>query len=326
MSQALPPIRVAVTGGAGQIAYSLLFRIASGEVFGPDRKVELHILEVKEALEALKGVEMELEDCAYPTLVNLQYGSDPEELFKGIDWAILVGAKPRGPGMERKDLLGENARIFIEQGKALNASAKKSAQVFVVGNPCNTNAWVTLKNAPQLDPKNFHAMMRLDQSRGVNRLAKEAGVSLDKVKKMVIWGNHSATQVPDFHNVLIDGKRGTASLNRDFLEKEFFAFLQQRGASVIKARGKSSAGSAAAAIVASIQSIQGTDECYSDAIYSKGNPYGIDPDLVFSFPCRSHKGEVQILPNWPLDPFIEKKIKETERELQEERELVSKLF
>ncbi len=226
----IPPKIVAVTGGAGQIAYSLLFRIANGEMLGKDRPVELRILEIPEAQGALEGVKMELIDCAFPLLHNVVIGSDPSEIFDGVDLAILVGAKPRGPGMERGDLLKENAKIFIEQGKALNEKAKKDVAIFVVGNPCNTNALITLKNAPDLNPKRIFAMTRLDENRARAQLSIKANAPVSDVANVIIWGNHSATQVPDFTNAMI-GKKSAEEVvgDRKWLETQFFESVQKRG-------------------------------------------------------------------------------------------------
>lgn len=324
-------IKVAVTGGAGQIAYSLLFRIGSGEMFGKDQPVDLHILEVPEALNALQGVVMELEDCAYPLLNKIVIGSDPKEVFKGVHYAILVGAKPRGLGMERKDLLLENAKIFIEQGRALNVAASKDVQVLVVGNPCNTNCWITMQCAPNIPRSHFHAMTRLDQNRAVSRIANKVGVGLLDVEGMLIWGNHSATQVPDCLNSNIGKQTVREKIADDqWITDEFLPSLQQRGAAIIAARGKSSAASAANAIIDSMKSIitkTPRGEWYSDCVVTDDNPYGIQPDLIFSFPCRSlGKGKWEIVAGLKWDSFLTEKIKITEKELLEEREIVRTLL
>ena len=323
--------KVAITGGAGQIAYSLLFRIASGEVFGSDQPVALHILEVEEAIKPLEGVVMELEDCAFPTLKNVVIGSDPKKVFEGVNFAILVGAKPRGPGMERKDLLLDNAKIFVEQGKALNDVAARDVLVLVVGNPCNTNCLIALHHAPDLPKHHFQAMTRLDQNRAQSLLAKKAGVDIADVTGSLIWGNHSSTQVPDFTQVKIKGKSAQDVINdKTWLENEFFSLIQKRGSAVINARGKSSAASAANGIIgAAREMVTPTPggKVYSGAIYSNGNPYDIADDLVFSFPLRTiAAGKYEIVPNIPLNDFIRKKIKETEKELLEERELVKSML
>ncbi len=324
-------LRVAVTGGAGQISYSLLFRIASGEMFGPNQPVALHILEIPQMAHALEGVAMELWDCAFPTLVDVVHGEDASKVFKDVNFAILVGAKPRSKGMERKDLLKENARIFINQGRALNEHAASNVQVLVVGNPCNTNCWTTMKCAPNINPKQFHALMRLDQNRGAYQLAKKANVSITNVERMLIWGNHSATQVPDILNAHIN-KTGIGQVIKDtkWLEEDFFKCLQQRGAAIIEARGKSSAASAANAVVDAVQSLMQPTEAgqwYSDAVISTGNPYQIADDLIFSFPCvSSGDGEWDFVYGLELNAFLKEKLLITEQELLEEREFVERII
>lgn len=323
--------KVVVTGGAGQIAYSLLFRIASGEMLGKEQPIDLRILEIPIAKAALDGVVMELEDCAYPLLRGIQSSTDPFEVFEGADIALLVGAWPRGPGMERKDLLAENAKIFIEQGKALNEKASSDVIVLVVGNPCNTNALIALHHAPKIDPKRFFCMTRLDQNRAKAQLAQKAKVRVEEVKKMTIWGNHSTTQVPDFLNATIQ-KKPVADVIRErkWLENEFVETVQKRGATVIAARGKSSAASAANAAIDSIRSLilpTPADDWFSMGLYSNGNPYQIQEDLMFSFPCRSRgNGDVEIVSGLELDPFLKKKIALTENELLEERRAVEDLL
>ncbi len=325
-----PLLNVSVTGGAGQIAYNLLFRIASGECFGFDQPISLRVLEIKEALNALEGVKMELEDCAFPLLKELIISDQPKDVFNDTHWALLIGAKPRGPGMERKDLLYENMKIFVEQGKALNAVANRQAKVIVVGNPCNTNCWITLKNAPDLSPKNFFAMTRLDQNRAMYCLAAKAKVDITEVKKMTIWGNHSATQVPDFINAEI-ASRPVLDIIKDraWLEKEFVSSVQKRGAAIIEKRGKSSAASAANALIDSIHSLQQTtssDQWFSIATLSNGNPYSIEDDLIFSFPCRINKnGELEIIEGLNIDSYLRERFKLTVQELIEEREMVGTL-
>lgn len=320
--------RIAVTGGGGQIAYSLLFRIASGELFGKEEPIALHILEVPQGVEGLKGVVMELEDCGFPHLKEIKIGSDPEEVFGEIDIAILVGAKPRGPGMERKDLLTENGKIFVRQGKALNNSAKKDALVFVVGNPCNTNCLITMHNAPNIPRENFHAMTRLDQNRAQYQLAKKADVSIDSVENVIIWGNHSATQVPDFINATIEGKKVTDVISdRSWLEGEFFETVQKRGAAVIAARGKSSAASAANAILDGVHALYRKGPAFSSCISSDRNPYGISEGLIFSFPCKmTGPGKVEIVKGYEIDPFLKEKLAATEKELLEERDAIKHLL
>lgn len=315
------PIKVAVTGGAGQIAYSLLFRIASGEVFGLDQHISLNILEVSEALKTLEGVKMELEDCAYPLLNEIIIGSDPKLIFKDIDWALLVGAKPRGPGMERKDLLTENGKIFIEQGKALDEVAKKEVKVLVVGNPCNTNALIALKNAPSLSPSNFFAMTRLDENRGMALLAIQAKKQVSTIQHFAIWGNHSSTQVPDFTHTTIEGKPLAEVIKDDsWLKSDFVARVQKRGAEIINARGKSSAASAANAAIDTIKSLlTPADDWFSVGVWSEGNPYGIDENLIYSFPCKLKGGKWEIIKGLDVNDWLRERMKLSEKELVEER-------
>ncbi|MBS0606605.1 MAG: malate dehydrogenase [Verrucomicrobia bacterium] len=326
-----PIKRVAVTGGAGQIAYSILFRIAAGDLLGRDQPIALHILELPAAIDSLKGVVMELEDCAFPLLKEIKIGSDPTDVFQGVNYALLIGAKPRGPGMERKDLLGENGKIFIEQGKALNASAAKDVIVLVVGNPANTNCLIAMNHAPNIPKNRFFSMMRLDQNRAASILAQKAKAAVTDVSNVCVWGNHSATQVPDFMNAKIRGKPALDLIkDRKWCEEEFIPQVQKRGATVIAARGKSSAASAANAAIDSIQSLilpTAEGEWFSVGMCSEGNPYGIRGDLIFSFPCRSRgNGQIEIVKNVPWDPFFEAKIRLSEKELIEERDLVAHLL
>jgi len=323
--------RIAVTGGAGQIAYSLLFRIASGELLGPNQKIALNILEIPEAVGALKGVEMELRDCAYPLVEEIKIGSDPNELFEDIDIAILVGAKPRSKGQERKDLLLENGKIFVPQGKALSDKAKKEVLVFVVGNPCNTNCLIAMHNAPNIDPTQFFAMTTLDHNRARYQLANKAGVPLLDVDGVTIWGNHSATQVPDFTQVKIKEKSAEEVIgDRNWLETEFFQTVAKRGAAVLEARGKSSAASAANAILDGVKNIlfgASDQSWFSTALLSNGNPYGIEEDLIFSFPCtQANSGKIEIVPNLKWDSFIEEKIRLTREELIGEKREIAHLL
>jgi malate dehydrogenase len=319
--------RIAVTGGAGQIAYSLLFRIAAGELFGKNQPIALHILEVPEALQALEGVKMELQDCAFPLLKEINIGSDPKILFRDVHYAFLIGAKPRGPGMERGDLLKENGNIFVGQGKALNEVADKNVQVLVVGNPCNTNCLIAMKHAPRIPKENFHAMTRLDQNRAVAMLAEKAKVNISDVSQMTIWGNHSSTQVPDATHVMIQGKPIDKIISdAEWFEKSLIPTVQKRGAAVIAARGKSSAASAANAILDAAKALEyptPSGTWFSSAVFTGNNPYGIDPDLIFSFPCRSlGHGKYEIVKNVQWSDFIAKKIRESEKELIEEKNLV----
>lgn len=326
-----PPLQIAVTGGAGQLAYQLLFRIASGELFGDDQPISLQILEIPEALPALEGVKMELQDCAFPLLHSVEITSDPHQAFKDIHYALLIGAKPRGPGMERGDLLAENGKIFVEQGKALNAVARKGAKVFVVGNPCNTNCLIARSHAPRLHRRHFYAMTRLDQNRATFLLSAKAQCAVQEVSHVAIWGNHSATQVPDFIHALIGGQPvETVIKDRRWLETDFIDSVQKRGAVIIKARGKSSAASAAQAILDAVQDTLSpimNGGWYSCAITSEGNPYRIDEHLIFSFPCQTiAKGEVSIVPGLEIEGFLEGKLKATEKELLEERDFVKSLL
>lgn len=321
--------RVVVTGSAGQIAYNLLFRIGSGELLGQDQPVALHLLELPEALPTLEGVVMELEDCAFPLLKEIRIGSNPYELFQGVHYALLIGAKPRSAGMERKDLLLENGKIFIEQGKALNEGADPQVKVLVVGNPCNTNCWIAMHHAPKISRKNFHAMTRLDHNRAVSQLAKKLQTDLGDIENVTIWGNHSSTQVPDFVNAHVKGVPILQKFSdRSWFEKDFVSLIQQRGAAIIAKRGKSSAASAASAIVDTIHALinptpPGT--WFSSAVCSDGNPYGVEEDLIFSFPCRLlPNGEYEIVPGIPWDFFLSEKIKATEQELMDERAIVLK--
>lgn len=323
--------RIAVTGGAGQIAYSILFRLAAGELLGKDQPIALHILELPEAIAALNGVVMELEDCAFPLLKEIKIGSNPEEVFEGVNYAFLIGAKPRGPGMERKDLLSENGKIFTTQGKALDRAAEKDLLALVVGNPCNTNCLIALKNAKRLTQNNFFAMTRLDQNRAVSILAKKAKLSVTDVEKLAIWGNHSSTQVPDFLHATMKGKPVLDLIqDRRWLENDFFSLVQKRGAEVIAARGKSSAASAANAAIDTMRSLvfpTAGDNWFSCALLSDGNPYGIKEGLIFSFPCRSKgSGKIEIVKGLKWDNFLKEKIAITEKELLEERDLVKGLI
>ncbi len=322
----LPLKRVVVTGGAGQIAYSLLFRIAAGAMLGPHQPVALHILEIPEALPMLEGVKMELLDCAFPLLKEVHIGSNPEEIFGDADFALLVGAKPRAPGMERKDLLAENGKIFIGQGRALNASASPNVKVLVVGNPCNTNCLILMSHAPRIPRKNFHAMMRLDQNRAQSQLALRAGVDITAVTHLTIWGNHSTTQVPDFYNARINGRPVTSVIQDEkWLQEEFIPRVQKRGAEVLKARGKSSAASAACAAIDAVRSLVTSTppgQWFSSAVCSDDNPYGIEQDLIFSFPCRSKgDGSYEVISDLPWNDFLTQRIKESQRELLEEKSL-----
>ncbi len=323
--------KIAITGAAGQIAYSLLFRIAKGDLLGQDQPIILSLLEVPEFVPSLEGLKMELDDCAFPLLRDIHVGSNPKEIFKDADYVFLVGAKPRGPGMERSDLLKDNAKIFVEQGQALDQAASRQVKVLVVGNPCNTNCLIAMHHAPSLTHHNFFAMTMLDHNRAIAALAKKAGTEVALVSNMTIWGNHSSTQVSDFTQAKINNKPLHEIIkDRSWLENDFFTAIQKRGAAVINARGKSSAASAANAAIDGMRAILNPTKAgdwFSCGIYSNGNPYGIADDLYFSFPCRSHgDGKLEIIKGLSIDQFIEAKIKLTEKELLEERSMVEHLI
>ncbi len=323
-------VKVAVTGAAGQIGYSLLFRLASGEVFGPDCKVHLNLLELPAAHDAAKGTAMELADCGFPTLAGVNIYDDANKAFEGINWALLVGSKPRGPGMERSDLIKENGPIFVSQGKALEKAAS-DLQVVVVGNPCNTNALIALNNCKTINASRFHAMTMLDENRAIAQLAAKAKVGAGDVTCMGIWGNHSTTMFPDFENAKINGKPITSVItDRAWLEGDFIKAVQNRGAEVIKARGKSSAASAASACIDHIKRLRTktpADNWFSAAVPSDGEAYGVSKGLIFSFPCRSDgKGNYEIVRDLKLSDFAKAKIKATTDELLSEREVVKDLL
>jgi malate dehydrogenase len=323
-------IRVAVTGAAGQVAYAMLARLASGEVFGPDRKVILQLLEIPQALPALEGVAMELDDCSFPMLQDVVLTDDPNRAFKDCNWALLVGSFPRKAGMERKELLGINGKIFVGQGKALAANAAKDVRVLVVGNPCNTNCLVGYNNGRDIPAERWTAMTRLDHNRARTALAKKAGVSNADVTRVTIWGNHSNTQYPDFTNARIKGRPATEVItDRAWLEGTFVPQIQNRGAAVIKARGASSAMSAANGALDHVKSMltpTPADDWVSAAVVSKGE-YGVPAGLVFSYPCRSDgKGNLTVVEGVKLDDFGRQKFDATLKELQEEREAVKDLI
>lgn len=322
-----PPVRIVVTGGAGQIAYSLIFRIASGEMLGPDQPVILHLLDVPVALEALNGVGMELEDCAYPLLQEIVITDDVNLAFTNVDYALLVGATPRGPGMERSDLLKVNAEIFKVQGKALNDYASRNVKVLVVGNPANTNAYITMRSAPDLDPKQFTAMSRLDHNRALSQVAAKLGVEVSAIKKLAVWGNHSATQYPDISHATLHGQAIRSLVDQDWLENDFIPTVQKRGTVIIKARGgKSSAASAAVAAITHIRDwVMGSDNWVSMGVYSDGS-YGIAEGLMYSFPVTTKNGEYQIVPGLEIDDFSRARLLANQREIEEERDAVAELF
>lgn len=322
---------IAVTGGAGMVAYSLLFRIASGEVFGKDQEISLHILEIPSALPILEGVVMELEDSAFPLLKEIHIEVDPLRAFEGADWALLIGAKPRGKGMERKDLLEENGKIFIEQGRALNEAAASDVRVLVLGNPCNTNCLIAMNNAPKIPRRNFHAVVRLDQNRALHQLSRKAKVSPSLIKNMVVWGNHSPTIFPDYFNVKIGGNPvQEAFTDSEWLRRDFVESVQRRGEAIISSRGKSSAASAASAFIDAIRSLIDPSlkgEIFSSGVCSDSNPYGIEGNLIFSFPCKAKgSADYEIVSDVFLNELLLEKIRLSERELIGERKIVLDLL
>ena len=322
------PVRVTVTGAAGQISYSLLFRIAAGEMLGPNQPVILQMLEITPALEALKGVAMELEDCAFPLLAGMVCTDDAAAAFKDADYALLVGARPRGPGMERKDLLEANAAIFSAQGKALNDNASKDIKVLVVGNPANTNSLIAQRNAPDINPRQFTAMTRLDHNRAMSQIANKTGTTINDVTHMTIWGNHSATQYPDLHEAKVNGKPAIDMVDQAWYENDFIPTVQQRGAAIIAARGASSAASAANAAIAHMRTwALGTAEgdWVSMGVYSDGS-YGIAEGLIYSFPCTCKDGDWAIVQGLEINDFFRAKMTATETELAEERDAVQHLL
>lgn len=322
------PIRVAITGAAGQLAYSLIFRVASGEVFGADQPLYLHLLEITPAMKALNGVAMELDDCAYPLLKGMRLTDKAEEAFDGVNWALLVGAKPRGKGMERGDLLMDNGKIFIEQGKALTRAAG-DVRILVVGNPANTNCLIALTHAKGVPAERFAAMTRLDHNRARAQLAKKAGVDLTAVTNVTIWGNHSATQFPDFFNARINGKPAAEVItDRAWLEGTFLPTVQKRGAAIIEARGLSSAASAANAAIDHVKSMltpTPKGDWFSSAVLSDGS-YGIPKGIVSGFPVRSDGKTWEIVQGLPINDFARAKIDASVKELLEEKALVQSLL
>lgn len=322
------PARVTITGAAGQIGYQLAFRIASGQMLGADQPVILQLLEIPPALDALRGVEMELRDCAFETLSDVVATDDPNAAFRDTDYALLVGAKPRGPGMERKDLLLENAKIFSVQGKALNDNASRDVRVLVVGNPANTNALIALSNAPDLPAANFTAMTRLDHNRAISQLAAKTDAPVVDIRQMTIWGNHSATQYPDISHTLVGGRSATEVVDRQWFENDFIPTVQQRGAAIIKARGASSAASAASSAIDHIHDwVMGTpsDDWVSMGVPSDGS-YGISEGVVYSFPVRCSGGKYEIVQGLDIDEFSRTRMDATDAELREERAGVEDLL
>lgn len=321
------PARVTVTGAAGQISYSLLFRIASGQMLGPDQPVRLQLLEVTPAMKALAGVVMELDDCAFPLVDSIDITDDPNVAFKDTNFALLVGAKPRGPGMERSDLLAANGGIFKVQGKAINDHASRDIRVLVVGNPANTNAWTCMTYAPDINPRQFTAMTRLDHNRAVAQLAQKTGATVSQVKKLMIWGNHSTTQYPDLSQATVDGKSALSLVDRGWYENDYIPKVAKRGAAIIDARGASSAASAANAALEHMRDwVAGTpgDDWTSMAVPSDGS-YGIEKGLMYSFPVRCRNGDYEIVQGLPVDEFSRARMIATENELKEERDAIQKL-
>ena len=321
-----PAVKVAITGAAGQISYSLLFRVASGQMLGPDQPVILQLLEIPPAMGALKGVVMELEDCAFPLVTDIIATDDPNEAFAGVHYALLVGSRPRGPGMERKDLLEANAQIFSVQGAALDAHADQSVRVLVVGNPANTNCLIAQRNAPTLDPRQFTAMTRLDHNRAKTQLAQKAGAHVNDIEGLAIWGNHSATQYPDLFQATVKGQAASGLVDEDWITEDFIPTVQQRGAAIIEARGLSSAASAANAAIEHMRDwAMGCDGIVSMAVYSNGS-YGIAEGLIYSFPCRCQNGDWEIVEGLSINEYSQARMTLTEQELTEERDAVAHLF
>ncbi len=322
------PLRVAVTGAAGQIGYSLLFRLASGSLLGPDRPIELRLLEIEPALKALEGVVMELDDCAFPLLSGVQIGADANKIFDGVNLALLVGARPRGPGMERSDLLEANGAIFTAQGKALNSVAADDVRIGVTGNPANTNALIALSNAPDIPKERFSALTRLDHNRAISQLAKKTGAAVTDIKKVTIWGNHSATQYPDIFHAEVGGKNAAEVVNdQNWIENDFIPTVAKRGAAIIDARGASSAASAASATVDAARSwLLGSPEgdWVSMAVFSDGS-YGVPEGIVSSFPVTTKDGNWSIVQGLEIDEFSRGRIDKTTAELVDERAAVTEL-
>jgi malate dehydrogenase len=323
------PIKVAITGAAGQIGYALVFRVASGAMFGPDQPVALHLIEIPAGFEALKGVVMELDDCAFPLLKNVVATTDLDEGFRDVNWALLVGSVPRKAGMERGDLLGINGKIFIGQGQAIEKNAAKDVRILVIGNPCNTNCLIAMNNAKSIPRDRWFAMTRLDENRAKAQLAQKAGVDVTEVTNVTIWGNHSATQYPDSYNAKVKGRSAAEAIgDESWLKETFIPAVQQRGAAIIKARGSSSAGSAANAIVDTVRSLT-TDTAEGDwhsvAVCSDGS-YGVEEGLICSFPIRTRAGKWEIVQGVPLNEFGRAKTDASVAELKEEKALVAQLI
>ncbi|HLS06274.1 MAG TPA: malate dehydrogenase [Wenzhouxiangella sp.] len=322
------PVRVAITGAAGQIGYQLCFRIAAGDMLGNDQPIILQLLEIPPAMDALEGVAMELEDAAFPLLHDIVTTTELDTGFRDADIAILVGAKPRGPGMERADLLAENGKIFGPQGKSLNKVASRDVKVLVVGNPANTNALIAQANAPDLPPENFTAMTRLDHNRALAQLAAKTGTHSSRIKNMTIWGNHSSTQYPDIHHALVDGQPATEQVDSDWYENEFIPTVQQRGAAIIRARGASSAASAASSAIDHIRNWvlgTGNGDWVSMAVLADGS-YGIEPGVIFSYPCTCENGQWSIVQGLEINEFSRDRLDATDKELRTERQAVLSLL
>ena len=321
------PVRIAITGAAGQIAYSLIFRIAAGDMLGKDQPVILQLLDIPDSMEKLRGTVMEIEDCAFPLVQGITASDDPNEAFKDIEYGLLVGARPRGPGMERKDLLQANAKIFSAQGKALSDNAKSNVRVLVVGNPANTNALITASNAPKIDPRQITAMTRLDYNRAAAQLANKTDSHVNDIEKLIIWGNHSSTQYPDLSHCSVKGEAAKDLVDQNWIESDFIPTVQQRGAAIIKARGASSAASAASAAIDHMRdwALGSNGHWVSMGIPSDGS-YGIAPGVVYSYPVVCENGDYRIVPDLPVDEFSRARMTETETELREERGAIEDLL
>jgi len=321
------PVRVAITGAAGQIAYSLIFRVASGDLLGKDQPVILHLLDIPDMIEKLKGTVMEVDDCAFPLVQGVVATGKPEEAFENVKYALLVGARPRGPGMERKDLLTANAAIFSVQGKALSDKADRDVRVLVVGNPANTNALITASNAKKLDAKQIHAMVRLDHNRALSQLAAKTHSHTTSIEKLIIWGNHSSTQYPDLSHCTVGGKPAKSLVDQGWIEKDFIPTVQQRGAAVIKARGLSSAASAANAAIDHVRdwALGSNGKWVSMAVPSDGS-YGIKPGVVYGYPCTTKNGQYDIVQGLKVDDFSRGRMDATDKELREERAAIEDLL
>ena len=322
------PVRVTITGAAGQISYSLLFRVAAGQMLGPDQPVILQLLEITPAMKALEGVVMEIDDCAFPLVAGIETTDDANAAFKDADYGMLVGARPRGPGMERADLLAANGGIFKVQGKAINDSASRDIKVVVVGNPANTNAWTCMTSAPDINPRQFTAMTRLDHNRAMAQLAQQTDSTVVDIHQLMIWGNHSTTQYPDISKATVKGKPALDQVDRNWYENEYIPSVAKRGAAIIDARGASSAASAANAALEHMRDwVAGTprDDWTSMGVVSDGS-YGIEAGLIYSFPVRTRNGEYEIVQDLAIDEFSRERMTATEVELREERDAIQELL